>query len=437
MNDIKALHASDLHYSPGNLEEADRCFGFAVEEAIKRNVNVAFISGDSTDHSLDAHSPAFLALARRIKQLADHCPVFMLQGTFSHEPVGMLKILEMIGANHPIVISDRIGMIGLAQGQWVEYDPTYKDVNYDLVVTSVPTVNKAELAATVGADAAAVEMGDHLSVLMAGFGPTNASLRARGIPTVLISHGTIDGSMNESGVPMAGLDHEFTLGSLYSANTNAVMLGHIHLHQTWNRTHEGRVQRIAYPGSTGRYHYGELGEKYCLVWSLTRDSAVFDAIPTPSKRMIELTFDGIPNLDEIALVAASCAGAFVRVRYQVDEEFAKTVDRNAIKEILACAAGVKIEGEILTIQRQRCAGISGLVSVPQRFLKWCEFSQTPAEGLIERLSDLQTLEPEVIASNFAARNKINRAIEYEATTPVGAIDAQCVLDASFNEPVPA
>lgn len=435
MNELKALHASDLHYSPTNLAEADRCFGFAVEEAIKRNVDVAFISGDSTDHSLDAHAPAFLALAKRIKQLADHCPVFMLQGTFSHEPVGMLKILEMIGAKHPIVISDRIGMIGLANGQWVDYDPTFKDVQFDLVVTSVPTVNKAELAATVGADNASVEMGDHLSVLLAGFGPANASLRARGIPTVLISHGTVDGSMNESGVPMAGLDHEFTLGSLYSANTNATMLGHIHLHQTWDRSHEGRIQRIAYPGSTGRYHYGEIGEKFCLIWSLTPDTAEFEPIVTPSKRMIELTFDGVPNLDEIASVAASCAGAFVRVRYQVDEEFAKTVDRNAIKEILSCAAGVKIEGEILTIQRQRCAGISGLVSVSERFLKWCEFSESPTAGLLERLSDLQTLEPEVIAANFAVKNKPGRIFVQPDNMPEKPPSAANITsEAWFDEP---
>jgi DNA repair protein SbcD/Mre11 len=42
------------------------------------------ISGDSTDHELDLHCPAVEALAKRIKQLADHCPVFMLQGTYSH-----------------------------------------------------------------------------------------------------------------------------------------------------------------------------------------------------------------------------------------------------------------------------------------------------------------------------------------------------------------
>lgn len=422
---MKILHASDLHYSPGNLIEADRCFGHAVEKAIVLDVAVAILTGDLTDHALDGHSPALLALAKRLKQLADHCPVFLLQGTFSHEPVGLLKMLEMIGARHPIIVSDKIGMIGLAQGKWIEYDPTYTDVQYDLVITSVPTVNKAELALVVGADNASVEMGNHLAALLGLFAPANAGLRRRGIPTVLASHGTVDGSLNESGVPMAGLDHEFSLGALFSANTSATMLGHIHMHQQWTREHEGRTQRIAYPGSIGRYHYGELGEKFCLIWEVSADTADFTPVQTPSKRMIEIAFEGVPNLDELASVAEQCRGAFVRVRYQVDEEFAKTVDRQAIKQILGSAAEVKIEGEVLTIQRQRCAGISSLSSVEERFMKWCEFTQTPMEGLAERLTQLQTMAPEDIARAFSSTNKRPGLPAPESSgQPVHAIESE-------------
>lgn len=78
---MKILHASDLHYSAANLVEADRCFGFAVETAIQQKVDLAIVSGDSTDHELSGHSPALRALAKRLKQLADHCPVLLLQGT--------------------------------------------------------------------------------------------------------------------------------------------------------------------------------------------------------------------------------------------------------------------------------------------------------------------------------------------------------------------
>lgn len=403
---LKVGQFSDLHYSGPNLVEADRCFGFAVEDAISQNIDVGIISGDSTDHRLDAHAPAFIQLVRRIKQLADHCPVFILQGTFSHEPAGMIQLFAMIGAKHPIVVSDRIEMVALSEGKWIEYDPLHPNQpEYDLVITSLPTLNKADLVSQVGAEHASEQMGDYLAAVMQSHASLNTNLRALGVPTVLVSHGTVDGSMNESGVPMAGLDHEFTLGALFSAQTDVVMLGHIHKHQYWERNFNGVYQLIAYPGSIGRFHYGELGEKHYLVWNVASNGSSFEAIVTPSRNMIEIEFTGVPDLVALADKIQACAGAYVRVRYEVDEEFAKTIDRNAIREILAGAAEVKIEGSILTVQRTRCAGISTLPSVQERYLKWCEISSTPTEGLIERIALIQALEPEDIASDFAKRNR--------------------------------
>ena len=127
---------------------------------------------------------------------------------------------------------------------------------------------------------------------------------------LLVSHGTVDGSQTEHGVPMAGLDHEFTAGSLFSANTDAVLLGHIHKLQSWERVFLGVKQIIAYPGSIGRFHYGEEGEKHYLLWDLAPTGAGFEAIVTPSRRMIDFEFTGAPNLDEIAAVVAECRGAY-------------------------------------------------------------------------------------------------------------------------------
>ena len=63
---IKVAQFSDLHFSGKNLDEAGRCFGFAVDQAIGRGVDAAVISGDATDHALDVHSPAVERLAREV-----------------------------------------------------------------------------------------------------------------------------------------------------------------------------------------------------------------------------------------------------------------------------------------------------------------------------------------------------------------------------------
>lgn len=94
---VRIAHFSDLHYGPKNLIEADRCFGVAIDMAMASGVQVAVLSGDSTDHALDLHSPAAERLVAQVRRLADHCPVLMLQGTFSHEPPGTLSIFKSLG----------------------------------------------------------------------------------------------------------------------------------------------------------------------------------------------------------------------------------------------------------------------------------------------------------------------------------------------------
>src|SRR6202051_38997 len=105
---MRVAHFSDLHYAGATLTEVDRCFSFAVDAAIEHGVDCAVISGDSTDHALDVHAPAVEALARNVRRLAEHCPVLMLQGTFSHEPPGTLSIFRLLGGRHEVHVADRL-----------------------------------------------------------------------------------------------------------------------------------------------------------------------------------------------------------------------------------------------------------------------------------------------------------------------------------------
>jgi hypothetical protein len=243
---IRIAQFSDLHYSEKNLVEADRCFGFAVDEAIRRSAEVAVISGDSTDHALDVHSPAVARLARQVRRLADHCPVLMLQGTYSHEPPGTLAIFRLLGGHHGVHVADRIGQVALhSAGTWCasegwRFDAVPGDAR--VIFTCVPTVNKAMVAASVGAADAGVALGQELAALLAGYAAINQAARQALVPTVGVSHGTVTGCITEHGVPMAGFDHEFTSGVLFSTRAQAFMLGHIHRHQHWEQ--EGR-RRIA------------------------------------------------------------------------------------------------------------------------------------------------------------------------------------------------
>lgn len=397
---IRIAHFSDLHYSSSNLDEADRCFSFGVDEAIRRGVDVAVISGDATDHALDVHCPAVERLARNVRRLADHCPVLMLQGTFSHEPPGTLSIFRLLGGRFPVFVADRIGQVSLMPDRSWQPSSSWR---FDTIPTGaialfscVPTVNKATVAAIVGAGEAATALGEELAALLAGFGPLHQAARAALVPTIGISHGTVSGCLTEHGVPMAGFDHEFTVGSLFAAGAQAFMLGHIHRHQAWEEG--GRV--IAYAGSIGRFHHGEEGDKGFVLWEVGASVVRFQPIATPARRTVDLFFDGKPDLERIRAVAAEQAleGAHVRVRWTVASEDRHEVDRRAIALALRGAADVQLEGRIVPVVRSRAAGISRSASLEEKVQAWSRVTDTASEPLLACLAQLAYLEPEEIAA---------------------------------------
>jgi exonuclease SbcD len=401
---IRVGHFSDLHYSAKRLEEADRCFDFAVEAAIERGIDVAVISGDATDHALEMHNPAVERLAHRVVTLADHCPVLMLQGTFSHEPPGTLATFALLRGRCPIKVVQRICQLALQEdGTWRESEGwRFQAIpaGARAVFTCVPTVNKANVAAVVGATEAALAQGQELSALLAGYAGVNAAARQAGLPTIGVSHGTVSGCLTEHGVPMAGFDHEFTSGALFSAGAQAFLLGHIHRHQVLEDC--GRL--VAYAGSIGRFHHGELGDKGFLLWEVNSNSALCELVPTPARRTLDLFFEGVPDQDRIeqAAKAQGAAGAHVRVRWSVANEDRHQVDREAIRHALRDAASVQLEGRVVPVGRTRSAGISRCTSLAAKVSTWCKGAGVADASLLGCLEQLTCGEPVDIAQCLLA-----------------------------------
>jgi exonuclease SbcD len=214
-----------------------------------------------------------------------------------------------------------------------------------------------------------------------------------------VSHGTVNGCTTEHGVTMAGFDHEFSLGSLFEAECDAFMLGHIHKAQQWERA--GRV--VAYPGSIGRFHYGEEGDKGFLIWDVQVGNARADLIVTPSRQTVCIDFDGPPDMQRLAELAADATDKFVRVRWQVDEEHRQSVDRDAIAALFADAAELKVEARILPVVRSRAQGISLETSVERKLERWCEHTDLDVAPVLERFQLLETGDAEAIAAGVLAR----------------------------------
>ena len=428
---LRLAHFSDLHYAGATLAEVDRCFSFAIDAAIARGVDCAVISGDSTDHALEVHAPAIEALARNILRLADHCPVLMLHGTFSHEPPGALNVFRLLGGRFRVHVADRLQQVALmGNGRWEE-SPGWRfpqiPTGARALFSCVPTVNKAVVAAAVGAPEAASVVAEQLTTLLRGLAPINEAARTAGLPTIGVSHGTVYGCMTEHGVPMAGLDHEFTTGSLFGAKTQAFMLGHIHKHQWWEQ--DGRM--IAYAGSIGRLHYGEQGDKGFVIWNVEAESVRFELVATPAKRTVEISFDGLPNLEELQQIARinDINGAFVRVRWTMPEKDRHEVDRAEIQHIFGAAAEVKLEGRVIPVMRTRAAGVSREASIAAKIAVWARLTEAKPEPLLWCLEALQTHAPEEIAADVMEHAiKAQDAIPLTADTDKGASN-EAIADA--------
>lgn len=396
---MKIAHFSDLHYADETLAEVDRCFTHAVGQAIASPIEVAIITGDTTDHALNAHSPAVVALARQVQRLANHCPVLMLQGTYSHEPPGFLALFRLIRSKYPICVAEHLQQVALTHnGRWVVSDGWQFDAppaDMTLLCTCIPTMNRAALAAVLPAVDAAGAMGDQLACVVSGYAPSHLTARQAGIPVIALSHGTVHNCITEHGVPMAGADHEFTTGVLFSASATAVMLGHIHKHQSWS--HDGL--RIAYAGSIGRLHYGEEGDKGFLLWDIAADHASFSLVPTPARRTLDICFDGPPDMDRLEQIVQEqpIDDTWVRVRWQVLEEDRALVDRARIEALLSSAAGVKLEGRIVPLARTRAAGIAREHSLVGQIEQWAALVGVSPRDALSCLDCLRHASPEDIA----------------------------------------
>jgi len=411
---MKIAHISDLHYSPEHLEEVDRCVEFALSKASDSECDCAVISGDLFDHRIELHQPAVSILTARIRDLVEYMPVLILQGTFSHDTPGSLDVFRYLGGSNPVCVVDKISQAALIEntvdGQrlflrsegWVfdgvEQIRSSVPACWNIVAlfSCLPPVHKGQIAAAAGVDDAAGAAGEYVHNLMRGWSVINEEARAAGIPTIVVSHGTVNGSMTEQGVPMHGNDHEFSTGTLFASQASAIMLGHIHQHQEWEQ--DGRY--IAYPGSPSRLHFGELTDKGFLIWKIEGGHTGCEFIKTPAKELIQIDFEGEPDMSALQEQAAKAAGAHVRIRWNVDEEHKDGVDKAAIEALFEGSAEVKLEGRINPIQTQRAAGISQLPELNDKLARWAELSGADSELLIFRLNLLRASEPEQIVKTL-------------------------------------
>ena len=403
---LKIFHTGDLHFCQKHLEQVDRCMTYAVEKAIADGAEVAVIAGDSFDSAMHVHEPAFSRYLELMLQLADAMPLLILQGTFSHDRLGSLEPLKRLRARYPILVADEPGQWSLCHdGAWW-WDKVKPDedplVRGDRAVFScLPSLNKADQAIREHEGGAA----GYVSDLLSSWGPANDQARAAGLPTVLVSHGTVSGCVTESNYAMVSPDHEFSVGTLYQAQAQATMLNHIHKHQSW----QDNGRQIAYSGSIARLVHGHHDPVGFLLWEVDANSVAFQFHPTPARELIDITFDGPPDMDELRRLAGQYTSDMhhVRIRYEIDQDHAHTIDKDAIRDLFTAAGDVRIEATVYPVQSIRAQGIGKAMTLREKLGYWATTTgdDDRLPGMEDRLEMLQTMEPEQIVDRLLGHDE--------------------------------
>lgn len=396
---MKIFNPADLHYCAKHLTWVDRAFGFAVDHAIEAGADVAVISGDLSDAAMGTHEEAFARMLGKVRQLANCMPLIILQGTFSHDRVGSLSAFKLMGTLHPIWVGERVEQIALKEDERGKY---FAPID---IITRASTLALFSLLPSLNkADPKVLEVGahDYMCGIMDDFAPANRLANDLGIPTILVSHGTVNGAQTESKHALVSPDHEFSPEILYSSGAQAIMLGHIHRYQWW--CHEAPL--IAYPGSITTLVHGVHDPSGFLMWEFNHGIPSAQFVETPSRRLIELEYDGPPDMEDLAREAETVDGeCYVRLRYTVDQEYAHTVDKAAIKALFAAAASFKDEGTINVIESVRAHGIGRKESIDAKLAYYLETTGDTSreKELIDALHLLRSNDVEQVVEMQSAR----------------------------------
>jgi exonuclease SbcD len=409
---VRIFHTADLHYCAKHLEYVDSALATAWQGATKHGAPDCWvIAGDSFDSTMGIHHPAFTAFLRRVTEMGNDAPGIVLQGTFSHDYPGSLEPLKVLRTEHHILVADEPGVWLLHEDidlrcRWIRYGDAPGPGLPSLVAICVPSLNRADPTVR-----SAGPQG-YIRQLATVYRPIAEAYMTMGVPVILVTHGTVTGCVTESRHAMVSPDHEFSVEALAQFGADAVLLGHIHEHQSWRFEYADETA-IVYAGSLAKLVYGHDSVSGYVEWELGNgEPTTWRHHPVASRLLMEFEYEGPPDMDELEAAAeqisrdqqSSNVPVAVRVRWQIDEEHAKRVDARRIRALFEQAsASVKLVPVVNRIQSVRAVGIGRALTMEDKLGVYLRTTgdEDRIGALAERLALSDSHEPEVIVGMIA------------------------------------
>lgn len=390
---INLLHLADIHIGMENYGRLDpksglnsrvvdflRRFSEAVDEALKREVDVCIFAGDA--YKNQRPNPTFQReFARRVKRLAgEGVPVVLLVGNHdmatadrAASSLDIFGVLDVPG----VIVADReeIHQLTCRRGQ-------------PLQVATVPYPQRSRLLSREQfQNMTLADLDLELSRIL---GENLADLAAEAqerpdTPAVLTAHLSVsEAKQGSEQSVMIGRDVVVLKSVLADAAWDYVALGHIHKHQELNGGHQ---PPIIYPGSLERIDFSEEGERKGFVMvQLERGRAAWEFVPVKCRPFITLRLDVTQSPEPLTAILDELEqhpvdDAVVRVVIKATEAQEMLLDEKPMRQALRRANYVaSIVRDIDRPQRHRLGGISAEELTPKEALeRYFDSRSTPPE----------------------------------------------------------
>ena len=342
---IRIMHFSDTHFGVENFGRPDpetglnsrladfrRTLDFAIDTALKADVNLALFAGDAYK-SRDPNQTHQREFAQSIRRLTDAgVPVVMVTGNHdlpnSRSRANAIEIYRTLGIenvhiiNKPelLTIETKAGPVQIAG---IPY------LLRSAVFSKEESRSKSIVETT---DLLVVKYNDYIEYLASKLDPD--------IPSVLLGHFWLkNASVSSQGMYLNVSEPEVLVSSAANPAFDYVAMGHIHKFQDLNKNGSPPV---VYAGSIERIDFSETSEeKGFVLVDLVKGGAPYKFIPVPARRFVEIEADADVEDPTAAILEAidktDIQDAVVKVVYRISQEKAPLVNEKEVREALAPA----------------------------------------------------------------------------------------------------
>lgn len=405
---MKILHTADIHIgyeSHGRIDpetglnsrllDFKYCFQFMVEKALEEDIDAFLFCGDAY-YNTNPTTTQQKIFAECLRPISDAgIPIIMITGNHD-QPISFGKatsiaIFQYLDGNVHLYEQPKIDTIQTKSGA------------LQLIALPWPIRSKM-LSKEDHRLKTPAEIRVFIEEMYIKFVNAAEKQLKPELPTILAAHLTVHGAEMGGSERTSTIQHDptFTVGDLARPYIDYVALGHIHRFQDRN---EGHHPPVVYSSSIERISYKEKDDQkgFVIVEINPNESGKQEThyrfIETPARQFIGFDVDLCGKEDPMAFLLAhlakkDVANAFVRVRYEIDEDQTALMDANAIREALKDAFSVtSIERQIEKRIIQKVSYVTqetSLESALEQYIAENEHLKSIQEDMLQRAAELQS-----------------------------------------------